>query len=93
MVDVAGVDQLPDKIAPLGRARQGREQREQFLTVARARVLLERLPERLVLGCGLPRDSVDVGRDEGKRGMCGARVLRQVEADTADHVPDRALCL
>ncbi len=91
VVDVAGVDQLADERALLGRTRQGREQREQLLAVLGPGVVLERPAERQVLGLGLLGNLVDVGRDEGEGKLGISLVLGQVEADPADHVPDRAL--
>ena len=93
VVDVAGVDQLADERALFGRAGQGRQQREQLLPVPGPGVVLERPPERQVLRLGLPGDLVNIGGDEGKGKLGIALVLGQVEADAADHVPDRAVLL
>jgi hypothetical protein len=91
VVDVAGVDQLADELALLGRARQGREKREQLLAVPRPGIVLERPPERQVLGFGLFRDFVHIRRNERERKRRVAFVLRKMKADAADHVPDGVL--
>ena len=93
VVDVTGVDQLANERALLGRARQGREQREELLSVLRPGVVLQRSPEGQVLGLGLLRDLVNIGRDESEGILPVARVLGQMKTDAADHVPDRALLL
>lgn len=54
MIDIAGVDQIANQRARVGRARQGEEQRQQLLPVLRTGVVGERPPEGQVLREGTP---------------------------------------
>ena len=93
VIDVARVHQLADELTVLRRPGQGRQQREQLAPVARPGVLLEGPAQGQMRGRGPPGDFAHVGGNEGKGIVRIAPVLRQMQADPADHVPDRALGL
>ena len=93
VIDVARVHQLADELTVLRRPGQGRQQREQLAPVAGPGVFRECPAQRQMRGPGPRGDFAHVGRDKGKGIVRIAPVLRQMQADPADHVPDRILRL
>ena len=91
MEDLARVHQAPHERALLGGALHGPEEREELLAIAG--VLSDRLAERRVLHASVPGEARRVRREEREGSRLVALVLREVEADPPDHVPDRALAL
>ena len=91
VVDVAGVDQLADELALFGRSRQGSKKRQQLPAVPCPGIVLERPPERQMLGPGLFRDLVYVRRNKGERKRRVTFVLRKMKTDATNHVPDGVL--
>ena len=88
MVHVAGIDQLLDQAAALGRPLKGHKQRQQRLPVPGAGVLLQGPAQRLVLDAPLRRQAADIVARNANGFSAIAFVLGQVQRDAADKPPE-----
>ena len=87
VIDLARVDHLLDQFASLGRALDRQQERQQRRAILRPRVLLQGLPQGLVLHASLGRQPGDVGRQEREGMIRVALVLGEVERHAADESP------
>ena len=89
VIDLAGVHHRAQPSALLRRALHRRQQRKKPRLTLSVRELGQRLRKRQVLRLAVGRDARSVGGEEGERRLSVFAVLREIEMDAANQIPDR----
>ena len=89
VIDLAGVHHRAQPFAQLRRALHRRQQRKKPRLTLSVGELGQRLGERQVLRLAVGRDARSVGGEEGERRLSVSAVLREIEMDAANQIPDR----